>query len=102
MRPGEADSRRQSMAPNRRLPVGYYGTSFGGHMIDEQERKRRRLKYRLVQLVLVMVTVGIGIAFLTSRRGVNFDADADVGRREVTIATEVPAASQLATGDMQL
>lgn len=71
-------------------------------MITEQERKRRRLKYRLVQLVLVMLSVGIGVAFWTSRRGVNSDADADVGRRKVTIETEVPAASQLAAGDMQL
>jgi hypothetical protein len=71
-------------------------------MITEQERKRRRLKYRLVQLVLVMLTLGIGIAFWTSRRGVNFDADVNAGRREITIATDVPAASQLAPGDMQL
>ncbi len=71
-------------------------------MITEQERKRRRLKYRLVQLVLVMLTVGIGLAFVANRRGVNFDADVNAGRREITIATEVPAASQLAPGDMQL
>src|SRR5687767_8429135 len=74
----------------------------GEHMITEQERKRRRLKYRLVQLVLVIVTVGIVLAFWTSRRGVNFDADVDVDRREVTVTTAVPAASQLAPGDMQL
>ena len=71
-------------------------------MITEQERKRRRLKYRLVQLVLVVLTLGIGIAFWTSRRGVNFDADVNVGRREVTLSTDVPAPSQLAAGDMQL
>jgi hypothetical protein len=71
-------------------------------MITEQERKRRRLKYRLIQLVLVMMTVGIGLAFVVNRRGISFDADEDRGRREVTIATDVPAASQLAAGDMQL
>lgn len=71
-------------------------------MITEQERRRRRLKYRLVQLVLVMLTIGIGLAFVMNRRNVDVDADVHVGRRDVTLSTDVPAASQLAPGDMQL
>ena len=70
-------------------------------MITEQERKRRRLRYRLIQLVLVVLTAGIGLAFFASKRS------SDVGRaiesrREVGISTDVPAASQLGPGDMQL
>lgn len=73
-------------------------------MITEQERKRRRLKYRLVQLVLVMLTVGIGLAFVANRRGGNIDVDVRgrAVRSDVTFSTDVPAASQLAPGDMQL
>ena len=70
-------------------------------MITEQERKRRRLKYRLIQLVLVMATVGIALAFWTGRRDVDFDADVD-RERDVTFSNEVPTASQLGPGDMQL
>lgn len=70
-------------------------------MITEQERKRRRLTYRLVQLVLVVLTVGIGVAFWTDRRADPGDAGA-VRAREVSFSADVPAASELAPGDMQL
>lgn len=70
-------------------------------MITEQERKRRRLTYRLVQLVLVALTVGIGVAFFAERRG----GDVDAGRvraRDVSFSTDVPIATELGPGDMQL
>lgn len=69
-------------------------------MITEQERKRRRLKYRLVQLVLVGITVGIAVAFVGTRR-VSIDSDAEA-RREVRVSTDVPTATELGPGDMQL
>lgn len=69
-------------------------------MITEQERKRRRLTYRLVQLVLVVLTVGIGVAFWTDRRA--DPGDRAVRGREVSFSSDVPAASELAPGDMQL
>ena len=74
-------------------------------MITEQERKRRRLTFRLVQLALVVVTLGIAAAFWSNRRGDRFDPDVNVhvGRgRDISLSTDVPSASQLAPGDMQL
>lgn len=69
-------------------------------MITEQERKRRRLTYRLVQLVLVVLTVGMGVAFWTGRRA--DPGDGAAREREVSFSVDVPAASELAAGDMQL
>ena len=69
-------------------------------MITEQERKRRRLTYRLVQLVLVVLTVGIGVAFWTDRRADR--GGGAVRERVVSFSSDVPAASELAPGDMQL
>lgn len=70
-------------------------------MITEQERRRRRVTYRLVQLALVMATVGIGVAYFGSRRAGDFDVDVEA-RGDVSVLTDVPAASQLGPGDMQL
>lgn len=70
-------------------------------MITEQERKRRRVTYRLVQLALVAATVGIGVAYVANRRSGEFDVKVEA-RRDVSVSTDVPAASQLGPGDMQL
>ena len=68
-------------------------------MLTEQERKRRRLTLRLVQLGLVIVTIGLAAGFWNSRRGPRVDA-----RRgpDFSISTDVPTATQLGPGDMQL
>lgn len=70
-------------------------------MITEQERKRRRITYRLVQLGLVVVTVGIAVAFVANRVTINGDRDVEA-RTEVRVSTDVPDATQLGPGDMQL
>ena len=77
-------------------------------MITEKERKRRRLTYRVVQLALVMVTVGIAVAWFNGRRSGDDVNISFSGRRPVivsnqgTFSTDVPAATQLGPGDMQL
>ena len=70
-------------------------------MLTEQERKRRRLTARFVQLGLVVVGVVLAVAFVSNRRGVNFDAN-DERRTTVVLPPDVPAPGQLAPGDMQL
>ena len=76
-------------------------------MITEQERKRRRLTFRLVQLVLVVVTIGLVVAFVNSRRhgdeiNIGFSDRRPTSSNTGTFSTTVPAASELAAGDMQL
>lgn len=69
-------------------------------MITEQERKRRRLMARVVQLALVMLAVGLAVAFVTDRRGDG--PDIRVERGNMTFSTDVPAATDLAPGDLQI
>lgn len=69
-------------------------------MITEQERKRRRLMARFVQLALVMLAVGIGVAFVAARRGDGPDVGVESGN--MTFSTDVPAAADLAPGDVQI
>lgn len=69
-------------------------------MITEQERKRRRLMARVVQFALVMLAVGLAVAFVTNRRGDG--PDIRVERGNMTFSTDVPAATDLAPGDLQI
>jgi hypothetical protein len=71
-------------------------------MITEQERKRRRLTARLVQLALIVFAVILGVGFFTSRRGPDVEGRIARGSRDISISTDVPTATQLGPGDMQL